>query len=93
MQIYGNIDLMNHIKLNGFIENVGLSRVKLIVIHDNLNYVKSSLTKFKDLNIDGLTVSLEENEQSFALAANLLNATLIKNRWVATPAQVISQAK
>jgi hypothetical protein len=93
VEVYGSIDLMNHLKLSAFTECAGTSRVRLLLVHDSLNFAKSSVVKYRDLNTEGPTVALEEQEQSFALVANLLNATLLKNRWVSTPETVLAQTK
>ena len=61
MQIYGSIDLMNHLKLSAFTESVGASKVKLMLVHDSLNFHKSSLVKYRNLNTEGPTVAFEEN--------------------------------
>lgn len=81
MSVYGSIDLLNHIKFNTFIEQSGSSKLRLLIVNDNLNIIKSLLNKFKDLNTDNLSVNIEENEKAFAIISNLLNITLIKNRW------------
>jgi hypothetical protein len=39
------------------------------------------LNKFKDLNNDSLGINIEESEKAFAIISNLLNITLVKNRW------------
>jgi hypothetical protein len=59
VSVYGSIDLLNHIKFNSFIEQAGSNKFKLLILNDNLNLFKSILNKFKDLNSDNLSISLE----------------------------------
>ena len=74
-------------------EYVGASKVRLLVVHDNLNFSKSILTKYKDLNNDAINVLIEENERSLAIIANLFNLSLVKNRWVSSSNSLLSQTK
>ena len=78
------MDVLNHIKLGSFIEQAGSNKFRLLVLHDNLNLFKSLLNKFKDLNADSVPISLEESEKAYAIISNLLNITLLKNRWFST---------
>lgn len=79
--VFGNVDLLNHIKFNSFVEQAGSNKFRLLILNDNLNLYKTLLNKFKDLNTDNLPINLEESEKAYAIISNLLNITLIKNRW------------
>ena len=88
ISVYGSIDLINHIKFNSFVEQVGSNKFRLLIINDNLNLFKNLLNKFKDLNTDNLSINLEESEKAYSIIANLLNITVIKNRWVSQWSQL-----
>lgn len=81
MSVYGSVDLLNLIRFSSFAEQAGFNKFRLLVVNDNLNLSKSALNKFKDLGSESLTISLEESEKAYAIVANLLNLTVIKNRW------------
>ncbi len=85
LTIYGSLDFMNHLKFNSFMESAGLNKLKFMIVFDQLNFPKSALNKFRDINEEYSEVSFEENEFSWSIVANLLNITMIKNRWLAKP--------
>lgn len=66
-------------------ESAGLNKLKFMIVFDQLNFPKSALNKFRDINEEYSEVSFEENEFSWSIVANLLNITMIKNRWLAKP--------
>jgi hypothetical protein len=63
------------------------------VVNDNLNLSKSILNKFKDLSTDTLSISLEESEKAYAILANVLNITVVKNRWLMEWSQLDARVK
>lgn len=65
-------------------EQAGSNKFRLLILNDNLNLYKSLLNKFKDLNTENIPINLEESEKAFAIVSNLLNITLVKNRWFTT---------
>ena len=81
IEIYGSVDFLNQVKLSSLLEHVGTSKTRLLLIHDNLNFSKLSLNKFKDLNTESFNVMVEENEKATALLADLLGLSVVKNRW------------
>lgn len=72
-------------RVGSLVEAAGSNKLRLLIVHDNLNWAKGQLLKYRDLtNEQGVT--LEETEQAIAVVANLLNAAVIRNRWF-LPAQ------
>lgn len=90
MQVYGIIDFLNHVKFNTLMQSVGYSRLKLLIVHDQLNWKKSILNKFIDLNCESETTELEEQDLVLTTAMNLMNISLVKNRWTSTAEVVVS---
>jgi hypothetical protein len=66
------------------IEAAGSNKLRLLIVHDNLNWAKGQLLKYRDLSSEQ-GVSVEESEQAIAVVANLLNAAVIRNRWFLPP--------
>lgn len=81
LSVYGSVDLLNLVRFSTFAEQAGSNKFRLLVVNDNINLSKSTLNKFKDLGTESLTINVEESEKAYSIVANLLNATLVKNRW------------
>jgi hypothetical protein len=81
LSVYGSVDFLNLIRFSTLAEQTGSNKSRLLVVNDNLNLTKSTLNKFKDLGSESLTVNVEESEKAYSILANLLNLTVLKNRW------------
>lgn len=91
--MYGSVDLLNLIRFSAFAEQTGSSKYRLLVVNDNLNMTKSTLNKFKDLGTESVSINVEESEKAYSILANLLNITIIKNRWPMSWSQLDSNIK
>lgn len=88
LTIYGCVDFINHLKFNSFFEFVGVNKIRLLIVNDNINFPKPMLLKHKDIHEEYPTVTLDEAEQALSILANLLNLTVIKNRWFVPPGKM-----
>ena len=93
IEVYGSIDIVNHLRFNSFVEYAAQNKVRLLVLHDCLNFPKQMLNKYKDIVEDAPSILIEENEETLAKMANLLNLIVIKNRWICPPDQMIQHIK
>jgi len=49
--------------------------------------------KYKDLNTEGVSTNLEENDLAIAIISNLLNTAVIKNRWFVNASNTLQSIK
>lgn len=81
LHVYGINDFLNHIKVPIMLEHTGITKCKLLVVNDHLNYRKSVMNKFINLDDKGKANSLNEEVKILKGIANLLDMNMIKNRW------------
>ena len=58
IEVYGSVDIINHLRLNTFMQYAAQNKAKLLVLHDCLNFPKPMLNKNKDIVDDSPSVLL-----------------------------------
>ena len=81
IHVYGVSDFLNHIKVPIMMEQAGITKSRLLLVTDHLNYRKSFMNKFIDLDGKSKSNSIYEEMRIIKAIANILDLNLIKNRW------------
>ena len=81
LHVYGVADFLNHMKVPTLLEHAGITKSRLLLINDHLNYRKSVINKFIDLDGNSKANSLNEEFRILKAIANILDMNMIKNRW------------
>ena len=84
LQVYGPIDFVNYLKVRLLLENVGVSKLRLLLVMDRLNYKKSVVNKFLSLDEKSKATSIDDESRILQAVVNLLDINLIKNTWTST---------
>lgn len=80
MHFYGSCCLVNTLRCGTLLNSLDINKIRLMVVLDNVNARKSSLEKYDPVE-KGQTLTLEEEEQALIDILNLMNVSLVKNRW------------